>query len=627
MPTAEFRERVLELVRLMAKTGATGLGFPTEYGGGGDIGASVAGFETMAFGDLSILVKVGVQFGLFGGAILQLGSKHHHDAYIADLVTGDLMGCFAMTETGHGSNVQALGTFATYDADAREFVITTPDDPSRKDYIGNAADHATHGRGVRPARDRRQLRGRARVRRTHPGRGREPARRRAHRGRRRRRSASTASTTAGSGSTASGCRAPTCSTGTPRSPRTARYLSDIENVDRRFFTMLGTLIQGRVCVGGAGISASKVALAVAIKYANKRRQFGAPDTDEEELLLDYGMHQRRLLPLLAKTYALHFSQEILVNRAAQRALHDRGTRPAASRAGVAGRRDQGARHLARQPDHPGVPRGLRRRGLPDGQPARRTARRHRRVHHVRGRQPHPAAAGRQGPAHRLLVELRRPRPARHGAVRGQPRGGDRGRAHQRAQAARADQGRAARRRRRQLGPGGRAARPGVPARDVPLARGAHPLRRGAAAEARHRQRDGHGGDLQPGPGPRDRRRSRTRRAAGAGGLRREERGHGRQRQQGRAEHPLRPLRAVHDRGRPGLVDGARPTVQRPLQGDQPRGLLAVPAAASHRRGPRRRVRDPAGDAARGDARGVRQPSRRGSGGRAASEASGQTRPR
>ena len=34
----------------------------------------------------------------------------HHDAYLADLVTGRLLGCFAMTETGHGSNVQALGT-------------------------------------------------------------------------------------------------------------------------------------------------------------------------------------------------------------------------------------------------------------------------------------------------------------------------------------------------------------------------------------------------------------------------------------------------------------------------------------------------------------------------------------
>ena len=63
----------------MAATGQTGMGFPEEYGGGGDIGASVAAFETLAFGDLSVLVKVGVQFGLFGGAILQLGTERHHD--------------------------------------------------------------------------------------------------------------------------------------------------------------------------------------------------------------------------------------------------------------------------------------------------------------------------------------------------------------------------------------------------------------------------------------------------------------------------------------------------------------------------------------------------------------------
>ena len=88
-----------------------------------------------------------------------------------------------------------------------------------------------------------------------------------------------------------------------------RYFSDIENPDRRFFTMLGTLVQGRVCVGGAGINASKVALAIAIEYAHHRRQFGNPGTGEEEVLLDYGMHQRRLFPLLARTYALHFAQE------------------------------------------------------------------------------------------------------------------------------------------------------------------------------------------------------------------------------------------------------------------------------------------------------------------------------
>jgi acyl-CoA oxidase len=312
MPREEFRERVLELVRLMAGTGATGLGFPTEYGGGGDIGASVAAFETLGFGDLSILVKVGVQFGLFGGAILQLGSKEHHDAYLADLVKADLLGCFAMTETGHGSNVQALGTVAAYDQDSKEFVITTPDDRSRKDYIGNAAAHASvavvfaqleihdTSEGVHafvvPIRDKKgkPLDG-VRIEDDGPKIG------------------------------LNGVDNGRIWFDHVRVPRTSllnryadvtedgRYVSSIENKDRRFFTMLGTLIQGRVCVGGAAITASKVALAVAIKYANKRRQFGAPDTDEEELLLDYGMHQRRLLPLLAKTYALHFTQENLLS--------------------------------------------------------------------------------------------------------------------------------------------------------------------------------------------------------------------------------------------------------------------------------------------------------------------------
>lgn len=312
MGREDFRERVKDVVVELAGTGQTGLGFPVEYGGGGDIGASVAAFETMAFGDLSVLVKVGVQFGLFGGAILQLGTKRHHDAYLRDLVSAELMGCFAMTETGHGSNVQALGTFATYDVETREFVITTPDDASRKDYIGNAAAHAQmavvfaqleiggQSEGVHafvvPLRDAKgQVLAGVRI----ADDGRKIGLNGVDNGR----------------IWFDGVRVPRENLLNRYADvsETGVYSSEIDNPDRRFFTMLGTLVQGRVCVGGAGINASKVALSIAVKYALGRRQFGNPGAGEE-LLLDYGLHQRRLFPLIARTYALHFAQEVLAGQ-------------------------------------------------------------------------------------------------------------------------------------------------------------------------------------------------------------------------------------------------------------------------------------------------------------------------
>ena len=81
--------------------------------------------------------------------------------------------------------------------------------------------------------------------------------------------------------------------------------------------MLGTLIQGRVSVCGAAINASKVALAIAVRHAEARRQFGPPD-GEEVTLMTYRTHQRRLLPHLADAYALHFAQERLVATLAER---------------------------------------------------------------------------------------------------------------------------------------------------------------------------------------------------------------------------------------------------------------------------------------------------------------------
>ncbi|MGY4767221.1 acyl-CoA dehydrogenase family protein [Kribbella sp. CWNU-51] len=312
LPRDEYRDKVLDLLQRITADGHPARGFPKEYGGEGDLGGFIAGFEMLAFGDLSLMVKAGVQFGLFAGAILHLGTEKHHERYLADAVGGRLLGCFAMTETGHGSNVQALGTTATYDASTGEFVVHTPTAAARKDYIGNAARHGRmaavfaqlvvggESHGVHcllvPIR-------------TDDG-------------------------TVMPGVTLSDCGPKLGLNGVDngrivfdqvRVPREAlldryaqvdadgNYQSGIENPDRRFFTMLGTLVQGRVSVGGAAINASKVALTIAIKYGAQRRQFGAPGSAEEALLLDYRMHQRRLLPLLARTYALHFAQGELVD--------------------------------------------------------------------------------------------------------------------------------------------------------------------------------------------------------------------------------------------------------------------------------------------------------------------------
>jgi acyl-CoA oxidase len=309
-PLDEYRDQVLAWAKELADEGQTATGFPVEYGGEGAVGRSIAAFETMAFGDLSLLVKIGVQFGLFGGAVLHLGTAKHHERYLRAITSLELPGCFAMTETGHGSNVQALETTATYDPAAREFVVDTPSEDARKDYIGNAARHGRMAavfaqlivggeeRGVHallvPIRDERG----------------EPM----------------------PGVRIEDCGAKLGLDGVDngrlyfdhvRVPHDAlldryaqvspegEYTSTIENPTKRFFTMVGTLIQGRISVCGAAINASKVALVIAVRRGLTRRQFGPPG-GEEAVLLDYRTHQRRLLIPLATTYALHFAQERLV---------------------------------------------------------------------------------------------------------------------------------------------------------------------------------------------------------------------------------------------------------------------------------------------------------------------------
>ena len=310
-PTDEYRAKVTEWTRILASTGGTALGFPSEFGGLDRVGGAVSGFSVLAHHDLSLLVKCGVQFGLFGGAVLHLGTRRHHERYLSEIASFELPGCFAMTEAGHGSNVQQVETTATYDDHAGEFVVDSPTETAAKEYIGNAArdgrlavvfaqlvvggeDRGVHAVLV-PIRDDAG----------------DPC-------------AGVTISDDGEKLGLNGVDNGRISFEAVREPREAlldryaevtdagEYRSPIENENRRFFTMLGTLIQGRISVGGAAISATKSALAIAVRHALRRRQFGPPDSDAEALLLDYRVHQRRLLPAVARTYALHFAQEEVV---------------------------------------------------------------------------------------------------------------------------------------------------------------------------------------------------------------------------------------------------------------------------------------------------------------------------
>jgi acyl-CoA oxidase len=309
-PHGWYRERTLEGVVALAERGYGMRALPESVGGSGDIDGSIAVFETLAHGDLSLLVKFGVQFGLFGGSVMQLGTETHHRRWLGKIGSMDLPGCYAMTEVDHGSNVRELETRARYLPEEDAFEIHTPHPGARKDWIGNAAlhgrmatvfaqldvgdeEHGVHAFLV-PIRDMEGT--------VLPG---------------------VAIEDCGPKVGLNGVDNGRIAFQHFRIPRDhlldrfgrvtpeGRYESPINSPGRRFFTMLGTLVTGRISIAAASLSTARTALAIAVPYSTRRRQFGPPGAAEVPIL-DYLMQQRLLLPRLAATYALHFAVRDLV---------------------------------------------------------------------------------------------------------------------------------------------------------------------------------------------------------------------------------------------------------------------------------------------------------------------------
>jgi acyl-CoA oxidase len=311
LPMAEHRERVLGQLKLLVDNNVVHRAYPKSVGGNDDHGGNIASFEELVLGDASLQIKSGVQWGLFGAAVMHLGTDRHHEKWLPGIMSLEIPGAFAMTETGHGSDVASIGTTATFDEFTDEFIIHTPFRAAWKDYLGNAAlhgkaavvfaqlitqgvNHGVHAFYV-PIRDNKGFL---------PGVGGEDD---------------------GLKGGLNGIDNGRLHFDNVRIPREnllnkygdvdegGTYTSSIDSPGRRFFTMLGTLVQGRVSLDGAAVVASKAALTIAIRYATERRQFTG-GTRDEEVLLDYGRHQRRLLPRLAQTYAMSFAHEVFLEQ-------------------------------------------------------------------------------------------------------------------------------------------------------------------------------------------------------------------------------------------------------------------------------------------------------------------------
>ncbi len=299
------RKSVLDWCQKLADYGVGSALFPKDYAGTENLGAFFASFEMLPYHSLNLTIKFGVQYGLFGGSVLNLGTEKHHKDILFECNTMKLPGCFAMTEIGHGSNVRQIETTATYDHQSRTFTIHSPTWSSGKIYIGNSArdgEMATvfaqlnvngENKGVHaflvPIRD--------------PQKNLLPGIHIDDNGQK-----------IGLNGVDNGMIWFDNVT-IPKDALLDRFASiddkgkwssPIENDAERFFTMLGTLVGGRMSIAGTAVKAAQKALAIAVIYAHRRRQFGRGNRPETHII-NYPSHQKRLGSGLATTIALSFA--------------------------------------------------------------------------------------------------------------------------------------------------------------------------------------------------------------------------------------------------------------------------------------------------------------------------------
>ncbi|KAJ3288912.1 fatty-acyl coenzyme A oxidase [Borealophlyctis nickersoniae] len=293
MGLAEIRERTMAKVRRIA-----------HYIAHESLDTFKKRMELVSMLDPATWTRAGVHYGLFFGALRGGATPAQFSYWVQKgaMTLNGMVGCFAMTELGHGSNVAGLETTATFDEAADEFVIHTPTLTATKWWIGGAAQTATHAvvfaqlivKGKRygvknfvvPLRDPETFE-------VKPG---------------------IVIGDIGAKMGRHGIDNGYIQFTHVRIPRSYMLMKhskvsrngQVKEPPLQQLTY-GALISGRVSMVTDSANVSKKALTIAIRYAAIRRQFGGKPGEPETKLLDYVIHQHRLMPLLAQSFAMHFT--------------------------------------------------------------------------------------------------------------------------------------------------------------------------------------------------------------------------------------------------------------------------------------------------------------------------------